>query len=182
MINKKETKIVPYKQNLSHGCLAASLLMLWNSKKGKLPVRKNEELILFKGMDRKYEFYVTGLCEEFVNLANLKLSVYVNNNYFKNVLKKYFKNKNVTVLYKKIDLLTIQDLLKKGPLILHIDDNALGDYSHASHFIFIYGFSGNFFNVIDPWDGKIKRISKTKMLNAIKLLRTHIKMCPLIIQ
>lgn len=182
MKNIKEKKIVSYKQSLSHGCLAANLLMLWNSKKGKIPTRKNEELILFKGMDREYEFYVVGLCEEFVNLADVRLSVYVNNNYFTNVLKKSFKNKNINITYKKIDLLTIQELLEKGPLIIHIDDNALGDYSHASHFIFVFGFSGRFFKIINPWDGKIKRVSKKKMLEAIKLLRTHIKMCPLIIQ
>jgi hypothetical protein len=89
-----EKEILPYKQTLSHGCLAADLLMLLKMKYGT-DFRENDEAnILLSGMKRMYPFYVVGVPKEFFNKYRRKISIIVDNKYFTNVLVKGFKDKN----------------------------------------------------------------------------------------
>ena len=126
-------RLKPYKQTLSHGCLAACFLMLLHSKNSSIEEKK----ILFKAMDRKYQFYVSGVPIEISRAYGKKITVFVDNKYFTNVLKKEFKGTKLKPVHNKISLPFIKELLADGPVICHIDDHYLGDYSHASHFIVI---------------------------------------------
>jgi len=173
--------MIPYKQKLSHGCLAASLLIL-ASERGLKIKDKDEETIVLNGMNRKYMFYIVGLPEEFIKKTKLKLNLFVYNKYFTNVLKKKFSNKKIKVMHHKINLELIEELLLKSPIIIHMDNNTLGDYSHSSHFIVLTKSLKEYFMIIDPLKGKLSKISKEKIINSIKLLKEHIKMCPLIFQ
>jgi hypothetical protein len=53
--------IIPYKQTLSHSCLAACFLML---REKKITEVQEQELAL-NGSKRTYAFYVTGIPLEF---------------------------------------------------------------------------------------------------------------------
>ncbi len=105
----------------------------------------------------------------------------VDNKYFTNFLIKSFNNpKKFNIKHKKITINTIKDLLKKEKLICHIDNNYLGDYSHASHFIIIEKSTHKKFRIIDPMEGKKKIISHEKLYESITSLKKNIKMCPLL--
>jgi hypothetical protein len=174
--------INPYKQTICNGCLVASLLMVIKDKYNVSYSKKDEGLILIKGGDRsKYQFYVSGIPIEFYKKFKKKINLVVDNKYFTNVLLKEFNNKSKFNVYQsKITLELIKSLVEKGPIVCHIDDNLLGDYSHASHFIVIEKVEGNRVQIVDPWYGKRRVISLKKLEEAIKSLKTHIKMCPLI--
>jgi ABC-type bacteriocin/lantibiotic exporter with double-glycine peptidase domain len=90
------------------------------------------------------------------------------------------QEKRVSVVHKKITDAFIGELLKTQPIICHIDDHILGDYSHASHFIILEKTTKKFIYIIDPWSGKKKRIINTKLEKAISDLKNQVKMCPLL--
>lgn len=171
-------ELTPYKQVLSHGCLGACFLLLLNIKDKPSEERK----ILLKAMDRKYKFYVSGVPIEISHTYKKSIDVFVDNKFFTNVLKKEFKGTKVKPVHKKVSLSFIKELLQSGPIICHIDDHYLGDYSHASHFIVIEKDTGKNFLIIDPWQGKKVLISHKKLEESIKSLKTHIKMCPLLLR
>ncbi|HMS22553.1 MAG TPA: hypothetical protein PKA38_02200 [Candidatus Levybacteria bacterium] len=169
--------ISPYKQTLSHSCLATCFLMLRQKHFNEF----DEQKLTLDGSKRIYPFYVVGIAMEFVKQFNSKLSVYVDNKYFASVLKDAFKEqKSIEVIHQKNTLSFISEQLNKQPLICHIDDHALGDYSHASHFIILEKATNKYIEIVDPWFGKRKMISNKTLENAIHELRVHVKMCPLI--
>lgn len=45
----------------------------------------------------------------------------------------------------------------------------------------VIGATEKMFDVFDPWEGKISKMSKQKLLRGIDLLRGHIKVCPFVI-
>jgi ABC-type bacteriocin/lantibiotic exporter with double-glycine peptidase domain len=131
-------------------------------------------------MDRKYEYYVVGVAEEFVKKSKEEVSVIADNEYFANKLKQSYKDEKIKIDAKKITLNLISELLKKRPIILHIDDNFLGDYSHVSHFIVLEKATKTKFLIHDPYYGKKSFVSQKKIINAVQSLKKHVKMCPLI--
>ena len=169
--------VTPYKQTLTHSCLAACFLML----QGKQFAEIDEQELAQKGSSRNYPLYVVGIPTEFVKKFDGKIKIYADNNFFATSLKKAFiGNKEISVIHKKINIPLIADLLNENPIICHIDDHALGDYSHSSHFIILEKATEEFVYIIDPWSGKRNKISKSKLNEAIDDLKNHVKMCPLI--
>jgi hypothetical protein len=173
------TEIIPYKQSLSHSCLVACFMMLLKQKYGIAYSPKDEEEILLKGMRRIYPFYVVGVPKEVFNHFGKKITILVDNKYFTNFLHKSFNDKNLTVQHHKINIALIRKLLQKTPIICHIDDHHLGDYSHASHFVVIEQATEKFL-IVDPMHGEKKWISEETLEKAIQDLKKHIKMCPLV--
>ncbi|MBI5044584.1 MAG: hypothetical protein HZC02_01550 [Candidatus Levybacteria bacterium] len=169
--------ISPYQQTLTHSCLAACFLMLQEKQFTKF----DEQELALKGSSRKYPFYVVGIPEEFVKKYDGNIKIYADNNFFATTLQKAFiGNKKIHVTHKKIDMAFITELLNEKPLICHIDNHALGDYSHVSHFIILEKATKEFVTIIDPWSGKKKKISKSTLTEAISDLKNHVKMCPLL--
>ncbi|MDQ5954753.1 MAG: hypothetical protein QG583_681 [Patescibacteria group bacterium] len=169
--------IVPYQQTLTHSCLAACFLMLQEKNFTEI----DEKELAMNGSSRKYPFYMVGISAEFIKKYDGKITIYADNNFFTATLQKGITgDKKINVIHKKIDMHLISKLLKKKPIICHIDDHALGDFSHASHFIILEKESEKFITIIDPWNGKKYKISKTKLTEAISDLKNHIKMCPLL--
>lgn len=170
-----------YKQKTGQGCFVSCLLMLNSEKFGGNINRKDEESILLRGLDRKYTFPAIGVPKEIFKRFGKKINIIVDNKYFTNFLiKKIRDRKNFNVFHKKINPSLVRELLKNGPIACHIDDNLLGDYSHASHFIIIEKSTPGGFGIIDPWYGKRRIISEKTLTRAILSLKKHIKMCPLI--
>ena len=144
------------------------------------PTYKDEEEILILGGKRKHPFYLVGISVEINKRFKKKISVIADNKFFAGVLEKSFANKNFDVKQHKITTDYIKALVEKTPVICHIDDNLLGDYSHASHFIVIEKATAKRFLIIDPWHGKRKWISERTLSDAISSLKDHLKMCPLL--
>lgn len=173
--------IVPYKQSLGHSCLVACFLMVLKLQNNISFSEADEQRIALNGSKRIYPFYVVGVPMEIAKEYKKKICVVVDNRYFTKILQDAFlKEKNIRVLHKPITLGLIKNLLEKQPLICHIDDNILGDYSHASHFIVLEKATENTVFIVDPWSGERKRISNDTLVRAIRDLKTHMKMCPLI--
>lgn len=169
--------ITPYKQTLSHSCLAACFLMLQDKKF----TEEDEQKLALQGSKRKYPFYVSGITMESVKSFDKKVEIYVDNKYFGAALSNSFKEESrIKVIPEKITQTLIEQLILKSPIICHIDIHAFGDYSHASHFIVIEKKIGNFFTIIDPWDGVRKRVASNTLIEAISDLKNQIKMCPLL--
>lgn len=176
-----DKEILPYRQSLSHGCLAADFLMLLRAKYGTAFSEKDEGQILLKGMKRTYPFYVVGIPKEFFKRYKKRVNILVDNKYFTNILVKSFKDRNnFNIQHKKITIPLIKELLKKRPMICHIDDNYFGDYSHASHFIILEKAMNDKILIIDPMSGKKSLVSGKRIYNSILSLKKHIKMCPLL--
>lgn len=169
--------IIQYKQTLSHSCLAVCMLML----RGKPFTETEEQGLALRGSKRKHQFYVAGIPLEFVKKYDSQVIVYADNKYFANVLRDIFlPYKRISVIHKKITLSLIKELLEDGPIICHIDDHSLGTYSHASHFIVLERATYKFVQIIDPWTGKRRKITLSKLDESISDLKNQIKMCPLL--
>ena len=173
--------ITPYKQSLTHSCLAASFLMLLQEESGIEFTEKDEQEIALLGSRRIYPFYVVGITLEIAKRYGSEIKVHVDNKYFGGILSKSFvEEKNISVETKAVSLKLIRELLEIGSLICHVDMHGLGDYSHASHFIIIEKAVSETFTILDPWDGKKKRVSDKTLENAIYELKHQVKMCPLL--
>ena len=70
--------ITPYKQTLSHSCLAACFLMLQDKKF----TEEDEEQMALRGSKRKYPFYVSGITMESVKSFDKKVEIYTYYNIF----------------------------------------------------------------------------------------------------
>lgn len=173
-------EIKPYQQSLTHSCLVASFLMILEAEKDKTFTKEKEQQLALMGSQRTYPFYVVGITAEIAKEYKAKIQVFADNKFFTGILKKSFKDKNITVTNKKITTSLIRRFLAKNQLICHIDTHGLGDYSHASHFIIIEKVKGKFFTIIDPWAGNRKNISEKTLEKAILELKNNVKMCPLL--
>lgn len=170
--------MVPYKQTLTHSCLAACFLMLQEQEKF---TEADEHELALQGSRRTYPFYVVGIPMEFTKKFNRKLTVYVDNKYFASTLQKAFlSDKRINIIQEQITQPLIKALLEKKSVICHIDDHVLGDYSHASHFVVLEKATEKSISIIDPWSGERKKISSNTLQQAIEDLKTQVKMCPLI--
>ena len=169
--------ITPYKQTLTHSCLAACFLML----QGKQFAEHDEQELALKGSNRNYPFYVVGIAAEFVKKYDGKVNIYADNSFFTKTLQNAFiGNEKINVVHKKITMPLLKELLTEKPLICHIDNHALGDYSHASHFVILEESTEEYIHIIDPWKKKKKMISKSTLIEALYDLKSHIRMCPLL--
>lgn len=173
-------EIVPYKQSLTHSCLTACLLMLIKAKYGIDFDEAIEQDLSLKGSKRLHSFYVVGIVKEIVNKYQTKVSVTVDNKYFARILEKQINDKKIEIKHQKITLELVLELLKTTPLICHIDNNYLGDYSHSSHFIILVKATEKNIIFVDTLTGKKGLISPNKLEKAILSLKKHIKMCPLL--
>lgn len=172
--------IEPYKQSLTHSCLAACFLMLLQEQKGIEFDSLIEQDICLKGSQRSYPFYVVGLPVEIAKTFHIRIQVLVDNKYFAGILSKAFNKKSFDVEHQKITILLLKKLLQQGPLICHIDDHFIGNYSHASHFIVLEKCRKNNIVIIDPYTGKRKLMKDVQLNEAIQSLKKRIKMCPLL--
>lgn len=174
--------VEPYQQSFASSCLAACFLMLRKAKKGISFDREGEREVWESGSDIQYPFYCVGIAQEFSKKFAVGIEIIVDNRYFTNVLKKAFGPRSrCTVHYQKISITSINNFLTKGPVICHIDDHSLGNYSHCSHFVILEkNLSGERFLIVDPWHGKKKRLRSIKLEESILSLKKHIKMCPLL--
>ena len=161
--------------------------MAKKEKNQKTPDRYELELLIFS---LKYgrENIARGHLEKIVKDFNAKIKWYVGSKIFFDFVKKMKLPKQVSLIKEKIDLKLINKILKK-PMILYLDrfylwNKKWGLYYkyHYPHFIIVNRKIGDFYEIIDPDDGKVKIIGKKILSKAIVSLRNHLWISPQIIQ
>lgn len=173
-------EICSLKQRFYHSCLVTSLLMI-----SEMTDQSIEERVFTEGEKRRFDYYLSGILESFVDNTMLSVEVLVDNKPYTDELTKSQnkKNKRIKIRNEKISISLIKKLVAIQPIIVHIDDNFVGDYSHASHFVVVAALRPDGkFEIADPWDGKRKFLTEEKLWNAITSLKDQLKMCPIVIR
>lgn len=165
-----------YKQQSNQGCLVVDLLYLFEIE----PTRQKEQDILSDGLFRLRENYTLGCILAFLDRYNDKsVKIYVDNNYYLGILSKWIKHPRIQMVHKKNDEKLLNSL--ETPFIVYVDNNITDGWTHLPHFMMVTSATDKFYNVFDPWEGKVSKIAKEKLLGGINLLRGHVKVCPFVI-
>ena len=107
------------------------------------------------------------------------VTLYVDNKYYLDILKKWVEHPRIRMVHKKNDSKLLDTL--DTPFIVYVDNNITDGWTHLPHFMMVTGATDKFYDVFVPWDGKTTRVSKEKLLGGIELLRSHVKVCPFVI-
>lgn len=165
-----------YKQQSNQGCLVVDLLYLFRIE----PTREKEQDILSDGLFKHRENYTIGCLLAFLERYDDKsVTLYVDNNYYFAALKKQVNHPRTHMVYRRNDETLLDSL--GAPFIVYVDNTVTDVWTHLPHFVMVTGVTRQYYDVFDPWDGEITKISKTKLLGGIKSLRSHIKVCPFVI-
>lgn len=165
-----------YKQQSNQGCLVVDLMYLFDIE----PTRKKEQSILSEGLFRLRENYTLGCLLAFLDRYRDKsVTIYVDNNFYLGILKKWVNHPRINMLHEKNDDKLLNSLT--APFIVYVDNNITDGWTHLPHFMMVTKATEKFYEVFDPWEGKVIKISKDKLLNGIGQLRDHVKVCPFVI-
>ena len=165
-----------YKQQSNQGCLVVDLMYLF----GIEPTRDKEQDILSDGLFRLRESYTLGCLLAFLDRYKDKsVTLYVDNKYYLDTLKQWVKYPRIEMVHKKNDTKLLDTL--DTPCIVYVDNNITDGWTHLPHFMLVTGATDKFYSIFDPWDGKMIKLSKDKLISGIELLRNHVKVCPFII-
>lgn len=138
-----------YVQTTCESCLAVAMLYL-----SKIKITKRKECdILFNALKHHKYSFIKGNIE-------------------------YFKRKYKTNLKRK-SIRKIKEIDKFIPAIINLDDFVLRRKIHYPHFIVVDRKVKNNYEIYDPWDGKIKVLSKKILNNGIKLLENRLNFKPM---
>lgn len=166
-----------YKQQSNQGCLVVDLMYLF----GIEPTKDKERDILSDGLFRLRENYTLGCLLAFLDRYEDKsATLYVDNKYYLDILKQWVNHPRIKMVHKKNDARLLDAL--NTPFIVYVDNNITDGWTHLPHFMMVASTTDKFYNVFDPWDGKTIRLSKDKLMSGIELLRSHVKVCPFVIQ
>lgn len=177
-----------YKQKHPETCLAKCLMILLEKAKHKeIPDKYELELLIFS-LKYERENIARGHLEKVVRDFKVNIDWYVDAKIFFDFVKKMKIPPQVSLINEKVNLKLIDNLLEK-PLILYVDifylwEKEMGLYYkyHYPHFIIVNGKVGNFYEIIDPDDGKVKKIEQKRLSKAILSLRNHLWISPQVIQ
>lgn len=165
-----------YKQQSNQGCLVVDLLYLFQIE----PTRDKEQQVLSDGLFRLRENYTLGCLLAFLDhYSDASVNVYVDNKYYLDVLSEWVKHPRIQMVHKKNDSKLLESL--DMPFIVYVDNNITDGWTHLPHFMLVTKATDKFYTVFDPWDGKMIKISKEKLVNGIDQLRSHVKVCPFVI-
>lgn len=165
-----------YKQQSNQGCLVVDLMYLF----GIEPSRQQEQHILSQGLFRLRENYTLGCLVAFLDEHQDKsVEIYVDSGHYLKMLQSWVKHPRIKMTQHKNDQKLLGSL--KAPYIVYVDNNITDGWTHLPHFMLITKTTEKFYDVFDPWEGKVVKISKEKLLLGIDQLRTHIKICPFVI-
>lgn len=165
-----------YKQQSNQGCLVVDLMYLFDIE----PTREKEFDILSDGLFRLRENYTLGCLLAFLErYPDKSVTLYVDNGYYLDVLKKMVKHPRISMVHQKNDEKLLSSL--NAPFIVYVDNNITDGWTHLPHFMMVTSATNKFYNVFDPWNGKVIKISKDKLMSGIEQLRSHVKVCPFVI-
>ncbi|MDO8628448.1 MAG: hypothetical protein Q7R56_01705 [Nanoarchaeota archaeon] len=177
-----------FKQKHPETCLAKCLMILLEKVKNK-KISDNYELeLLIFSLKYERENIARGHLEKVVKDFKVNIDWYVDSKIFFYFVKKMKLPKKVSLINRKIDLKLIDQILEK-PIILYLDrfhlwNKEFGLYYkyHYPHFIIVNKRIGDFYEIIDPDNGKISKVESNKLSKAIISLKNHLWISPQIIQ
>lgn len=165
-----------YKQQSNQGCLVVDLMYLFDIA----PTREKEQEILSEGLFRLRENYTLGCLMAFLeHYTNKSVTLYVDNAYYLDVLRQWVTHPRIDMIQAKNDQTLLDSL--EAPFIVYVDNNITDGWTHLPHFMMVTKTTNKFYDIFDPWEGKVSRISKKKILDGIELLRSHVRVCPFVI-
>jgi len=177
-----------YKQKHPETCLAKCLMILLEDvQKQKILDEYELELLIFS-LKYERENIARGHLEKVVRDFNVDIKWTVDSKIFFDFVRKMNIPQKIKLFHQKINLKLIDQMLEK-PIILYVDrfhlwkkEEGLYYKYHYPHFIIVNRRVGDFYEIIDPDDGKVKRIEFKKLSKAIISLRNHLWISPQIIQ
>ncbi len=181
-------KSLLYKQKHPETCLAKCLMILLERSLHKtIPDRYELELLIFS-LKYERENIARGHLEKVVRDFKVNIDWHVDSRIFFDFVKKMKIPQEVSLINETVNPKLIDTLLEK-PLIVYVDifhlwEKEMGLYYkyHYPHFVIVNRKVGNLYEIIDPDDGKMKRIDMRRLSKAISSLRNHLWISPQIIQ
>lgn len=177
-----QEKLIPFKQSFYNSCFVASFLMISGLSKRAEKSRKIEKEIFVKGERKQFNFWIQSMLANISKYSERKICLVVDNNYFAKILSEGLKNiSGVEINQEKISISLINRLMENYRVAINLDNNNLGDYAHAPHWVAIEKTDGVKFTLVDPNTGGRRIFSREKLEKAIFSLKNHLKICPLLI-
>jgi hypothetical protein len=173
--------IKPKEQRFTQSCLLVALAMVSKVEMSK----KIEGELLVKGLDRKYNNYMQGMLFEFVKKYKTKLKVYIHFALHAKNHKAWAKDISlINVITQKYSLAILKKLLNQGSVIIYLDAKYL-EYDcyadHMPHFVVVEEIEDTKVTILDPWEGKRKKIKVSSLEEGVRSLRTKFQYSPVII-
>jgi len=164
-----------YEQETYEGCLPICLMIL-----ADIEATKNKELeIIYKAVKSRKESYTLIMLTTFVEIYNISSTLYVDNILYTKYLKTVNKNKNINVIHQEITWNFVKNL--NEPFTIYVDDFILGAETHSQHFIVTEVIKNNLIEIIDPWTGERKEITKDILMKAVRSLKNRFFYSPVLI-
>lgn len=178
-----------YRQKHAETCLAKCLMILVEKYRGiKIPDSKELDM-LFYSLKYERENIARGHLEKITKDYELEVKWYVDSKIFTDFVKKTALSRKIHLINKKIDLKLIDKLLPDQPLILYLDRFYLWEKGselyykyHYPHFVIVTKKLEDKYEIIDPDDGKVKKVPAKILSKTIIGLRNHLWISPQIIQ
>jgi len=181
-MNKVERKLIPFKQNLHDSCLVAAFLMISGISADEKKAKKIEEEIFLEGERKTHDFWIQSMLTSFLKHSDKKVCLVVDNKFFAETLSRGLKgNDRVELRQEKISAKLITKLVENYPLAINLDNQNLGDWAHAPHWVAVEKASGGKITFIDPNTAGRRIFSEEKLNLAIASLNNHLRICPLIV-
>ncbi len=165
-------------QHTYETCLAWSLLYL----AGEKPTLERELEILEHSLRFTKKDFTIGHLEAVKKLFR-KLDLFIDTDFRSecNSVAQLRKAGNIEIHPCNVHNIIMDGLIdevKLTPFLLYIDAFILYGYHHYPHFIVVLGRKGNNFEILDPWDGKMKKISEENLSIGMQSLKGCLGFAP----
>lgn len=152
-------------------------------KQKGIEVPDSEEInILIEGIKFTKFDYSTGHLVYISNKYNVEIEQYIDYPAFYKFLSKYKYPPKVKLFCKKINNKILTKLLEDSPIIVYVDQYYLSSSVHISHLVILENLNDVTAIILDPWDGRRKKIKTKLFLKSIQSLRNKLKISPKIIR
>ncbi len=165
-------------QHTYESCLAWCLLYL----AGEEPlVDKEIEIVNFSLWYTKKDFTIGHLEAVKNKFKKIRLHIDTDFRFECNSTFQLRKSKNISICACNV-LNVVQFILDeskiKRPIIVYLDAFALWQYRHYPHFIIILKKESSQYTILDPWDGKIRKVHENVILEGMLLLKNYLGFAP----
>ncbi len=164
-------------QTTCETCLSSCLIALL--RYNGIKVNDSEELkIMIEGLKLTKLDYSTGQLAYVCDKYNVNIEQYVDYPIFYKILSKLKYTKKLKLISKKVDMGFLKRLIKNSPIIVYMDKYYLDGIYHYSHFVILKSIGNRTSIILDPWDGKEKKIETALLIRSIQSLRNKLKISP----
>ena len=181
-MNFEKKKLVPFKQNLHDSCLVAAFLMISGISSDDENAEKAEKEIFLTGEKKTHDFWIQSMLNSMLKFTDKKICLVVDNKFFANTLSRGLQNNDrIEISQEKISTSLITKLTEKYFLAINLDNQNLGDWAHAPHWVVVEKASRGKITFIDPNTAGRRIFSEEKLDLVIASLNNHLRICPLLI-